>query len=112
MKKRTRIVRNPEPLGGETRTELRWERCRDSRYAGYDGDDFVALLKPIVFERDGRNSLTGVRVYEDAWTWELYDTEMNLLQWGDTLTCVKAKEAAEDAYDARKQGTQWKEDKS
>ena len=84
--------------------ELRWEKCRGNRYAGYDEDDFVALLKPIVFERDGRNSLTGVRVYEDAWTWELYDTEMNPLQWGDTLTLVKARDAAERAYDACKAG--------
>jgi hypothetical protein len=85
--------------------ELRWEKCRGNRYAGYDEDDFVALLKPIVFERDGRNSLTGSRVYEDAWTWELYDTEMNPLQWGDTLTLVKARDAAEKEYDARKHGT-------
>lgn len=84
---------------------LRWEKCKGNRWAGYDEDDFVALLKPIVFERDGRDSLTGARVYEDAWTWELYDTEMNLLQWGDTLTLVKARDAAEKEYDARKHGT-------
>jgi hypothetical protein len=82
--------------------ELRWEKCRGNRYAGYDEDDFVALLKPIVFEREGRDSLTGARVYEDAWTWELYDTEMNILQWGDTLTLGKARDAAEKGYDARK----------
>jgi hypothetical protein len=78
--------------------ELRWERCKDNRYAGYDGEDFVALLKPVVFERNGRGDLTGAQVYEDAWTWELYDTEINILHWGDNLTLVKAKEAAEEAY--------------
>lgn len=83
-------------------TGLRWERCQDNRYAGYDGDDFVALLKPIVVEREGRDDLAGAKVYEDAWTWELYDTDINLAHWGDTLTCVKAKEAAEDEYAARK----------
>lgn len=85
--------------------ELRWERCKDNRYAGYDEYEFVALLKPIVFERGGRNSLTGARVHEDAWTWELYDTEMNILHWGDNLTLVKARDAAEKEYDARKHGT-------
>lgn len=45
------------------------------------------------------------RVYEDAWTWELYDTEMNPLQWGDTLTLVKARDAAEKECDARKHST-------
>ena len=39
-------------------TELRWEKCRGNRYAGYDEDDFVALLKPIVFERDARKHST------------------------------------------------------
>ena len=59
---------------------LRWEKCRGNRWAGYDEDDFVALLKPIVFERDGRDSLTGARVYEDAWTWELFWSK-NLKGW-------------------------------
>lgn len=45
---------------------LRWERCRDNRYPGYDGDDFVAPLKPIVFEREGRDALAGSKVYEGA----------------------------------------------
>ena len=88
--------------------ELRWEKCRDNRYAGYDEDDFVALLKPIVFERDGRDDLDGARVLEDAWTWELYDTEMNVLHWGDTLALIKAKEAAQKEYAARKFVTQGK----
>lgn len=83
-------------------TELRWEKCRDNRYAGYDDDDFVALLKPIVFERNGRDDLEGAHVLEDAWTWELYATELNILQWGDTLTLVKARDEAEKEYDARK----------
>nr|DAU00254.1 MAG TPA: hypothetical protein [Caudoviricetes sp.] len=82
--------------------ELRWERCKDNRYAGYDDHEFVALLKPIVFERRGRGDLTGAQVFEDAWTWELYDTDMNILHWGDELTLVKAKEAAEKEYDAHK----------
>lgn len=81
---------------------LRWEKCRGNRWAGYDEDDFVALLKPIVFERQGRGDLAGANVYEDAWTWELYDTDVNLVHWGDTLTRVKAKEAAEEEYAARK----------
>lgn len=80
-------------------TELRWERCKDNRYAGYDGYDFVALLKPIVFERSGRGDLAGAQVIEEAWTWELYDTEMDILHWGDDLTLIKAKESAEIAYD-------------
>lgn len=37
---------------------LRWEKCRGNRWAGYDEDDFVALLKPIVFERDARKQGT------------------------------------------------------
>lgn len=81
---------------------LRWERYRDNSYAGYNGDDFVALLKPVVVEREGRGALAGAKVYEEAWTWELYDTDRNIVHWGDTLTCVKAKEAAEDEYAARK----------
>lgn len=41
---------------------LRWKKCHGNRYAGYDGGDFVALLKPILFARDGRDDLTGSRV--------------------------------------------------
>lgn len=87
---------------------MRWEKCRGNCYAGYDEDDFVALLKPIVFERTGRDDLGGARVLEDAWTWELYDTEMNVLHWGDTLALIKAKESAQKEYDARKFVTQGK----
>ena len=82
--------------------ELRWELCKGNRHAGYDGDDFVALLKPVVFERNGRGDLTGAQVYEDAWTWELYDTEINIVEWGDALMLIKAKEVAEKGYDAHK----------
>ena len=91
--------------------ELRWEKCRGNRWAGYDEDDFVALLKPVVFERNGRGDLTGAQVFEDAWTWELYDTEIDLLQWGDALTLTKAKDAAEKEYNARLFDTQCKEAK-
>ncbi len=83
-------------------TQLRWELCKGNRYAGYDGDDFIAIIKPIVFERNGRGDLTGALVYEDAWSWELLDTEMNTLQWGDTLTLIRAKEDAQKVYNDRK----------
>lgn len=90
-------------------TKLRWELCQGNHYAGYDGHEFVALLKPILFERDGRDDLKGARVLEDAWSWELLDTEMNILQWGDALTLNRAKEDAEKEYDARKFVPPWKE---
>lgn len=90
---------------------LQWERCKDNTFAGYDEDDFVALLKPVVFERNGRGDLTGAQVFEDAWTWELYDTEMDLLQWGDALTLIKAKDDAEKEDNARLFDTQCKEAK-
>lgn len=83
-------------------TELRWELGQGNHYAGYDGHEFVALLKPILFERDGRGDLKGAQVLEDAWTWELLDTELNTLQWGDALTLIKAREDAQKAYDAHK----------
>ena len=65
--------------------ELRWEQCRDNHYAGYDGHEFVALLKPVVFEREGRGPLTGAQVFEEAWTWEMYDTEMDIPHWGEVV---------------------------
>lgn len=90
---------------------LRWEKCRGNTHAGYDGDDFVALLKPVVFERNGRGDLAGAQVYEDAWTWELYDTEINIVEWGDALVLIKAKEAAEKGYNTRKFVTKRREAK-
>lgn len=79
---------------------LRWERCRGNSYAGYDGDDFVALLKPVVVEREGRDDCAGARVYEEAWKWHLLDEHGNPVEFGDEPTLKQAKQEAEAAYRA------------
>lgn len=66
--------------------ELRWERCRDNRYAGYDGNDFVALLKHYRFE--------------DAWKWHLLDEHGEPVEFGDEPTLKLAKQEAGAAYRA------------
>lgn len=85
--------------------ELRWEVCQGNRHAGYDGDDFVALLKPVVFERNGRGVLTGAQVYEDAWKWYLLDEHGDPVEFGDESTLKQAKQEAETAYRAAEELT-------
>lgn len=82
---------------------LRWERCRGGRYAGYDGDTFVALIKPVWFSRDGRNKLSGTTVWGQAYTWELYDENQDLSEWGDALTARPAARLVEESYFAAKE---------
>lgn len=77
---------------------LQWERCKDNTFAGYDKGEFVALIKPVWYQRYGRGPIAYCAVWEQAWKWAMYDENMEVVEWGDALTVPRARELAEEFY--------------